>query len=62
MTMMLDTLAFGRLGLLEILIMLLAVCFGLVILAAIVVFPVVLMFRKKRRDAAARSAQDSGST
>ena len=44
------------------LILLVAVCFGTVILAAIVVFPLVLMVRKKRRDAAARSAQDSAGT
>ncbi len=62
MTMMLGTLAFMALGPREILIMLVSVCFGTVISAAIVVFPVVLMVRKKRRDAAARSAQDSAGT
>ena len=62
MTMMLDTLAVAVFSPLGILIFLVAVCFGMVILAAIVVFPLVLMVRKKRRDTAARSAQDSAGT
>ena len=61
MAMMLDTLAFVALGALEILIMLFAGCFGVVVLVGIVAVVVALILRKKKNTPAG-SAQDSEGT